>query len=54
MAYRAIERQTLSDDAQLAAEADEAMAALLARKMARAEVDRWASREVEFQSLTDE
>lgn len=51
LAYRAIERDTLSEDKATAADADEAMSAFLSNTMPKATVKSWAEREKEYRQL---
>lgn len=58
LAYNAMERESFSDDPETAKAADEAMARLGIGKsdkppLTRNELLRWASREWEYRSLTD-
>lgn len=54
LAYRAIERDSLSSDKALASEADEAMTQFLNRSMLPTDIKRWAQREREFLQLSGE
>lgn len=51
LAYKAIERETLSEDRQVAKLADSAMDDFLARRMSEADIKVWASKEKEFKQI---